>query len=154
MDKEIRNNIVVGAFVSIGMALLIVGVYFVGAKKNLFSSTFTIVAEFTDINGLQDGDNVRFRGLDVGTIKNIEVNYDSIVIVTLTIENKMRPFIKKNAFVSIGTDGLMGNKLAIVHNGATISKDIEEGDTILAINPMGSEDIIRSLGGTSKNIAV
>ena len=153
MDKEIRNNIIVGAFVSIGVILFIVAVYFVGSKKNLFSSTFVIVAEFNDVNGLQGGDNIRFRGLDVGTIKNIVVSDDSIVIVTLTIENKMRPFIKKNAFVSIGTDGLMGNKLALIHNGATISKEIEEGDTILALNPIGSEDIIRSLSGTSKNIA-
>src|SRR6185312_14840881 len=44
-------------------------------------------------------------------------------------------------------------KLALIHNGATESKDIEEGDTILALNPIASEDIIRSLGGTAKNIA-
>lgn len=153
MNKEVKNNIIVGAFVSIGLILLIVGVYFVGAKKNLFSSTFTIVAEFNDVNGLQGGDNVRFRGLDVGTVKDIEVTDDSAVIVTFMIENKMKAYIKKNAFVSIGTDGLMGNKIAIIHNGATESKDIEEGDTILALNPIASEDIIRSLGGTAKNIA-
>src|ERR1700741_1824057 len=97
MNKERRNNIIEGAFVSIGMILFIVAVYFVGSKKNLFSSTFTIVAEFNDVNGLQDGDNIRFRGLDVGTIKNIVVSDDSSVIVTLMIEEKMRSFNMNSA---------------------------------------------------------
>ena len=154
MDKEKRNKIIVGAFVSIGMALFIVGVYFVGAKRNMFTSTFTIVAIFNDVNGLQSGDNVRFKGIDVGTIKSIEITGDSMVVVVLSIDNKMQQYIKNNACVSIGTDGLMGNKLATVHNGDSMSQSVEEGDTLFAINPVASEDIIRSLSNTAKSASV
>ena len=154
MDKEKRNKIIVGAFVSIGMALFIIGVYFVGAKKNMFTSTFTIVAVFNDVDGLQSGDNVRFKGIDVGTIKSINITSDSMVVVDLSIENKMQQYIKNNACVSIGTDGLMGNKLATIRNGDTMSKRVVEGDTLLAINPVASEDVIHSLNNTAKNASV
>ncbi len=151
MNKDIRNKIVVGAFVSIGMAIFIVGVYFVGSKKNMFSATFTLVVPFNDVNGLETGNNVRFRGLDVGTVKRIEIIHDSVVLVTLMIENRIKPFIKKNAFVSIGTDGLMGNKVAIVRNGFTVANYVDEGDTLLAINPIAGDDIMRTLSNTAKS---
>src|ERR1700758_2522291 len=109
MNKDRRNKIIVGAFVSTGIAMFIIGVYFIGAKKNLFSSTFALVATFNDVNGLQSGDNIRFKGIDVGTIQKIGMTKDSMVVVTLLIENKMQSYIKNNACVSIGTDGLMGN---------------------------------------------
>lgn len=153
MNKDIRNKIIIGAFVSIGFTLFIIAVYMVGSKKNMFSSTFTLVTLFTDVNGLESGNNVRFRGLDVGTIKSIDIVNDSVVEVTLKIENKIKPLVKKNAFVSIGTDGLMGNKLAIIHNGATIAKQVDEGDTLLALNPVASEDVIRSLSNAANNIS-
>lgn len=151
MKKDIRNKIVVGAFVSIGMAIFVVGVYFVGSKKSMFSSTFTLIVPFNDVNGLEAGNNIRFRGLDVGTIKNIEITRDSVVVVTLMIENKIKAFIKKNAFVSIGTDGLMGNKVAIVRNGFTVANYVDEGDTLLAINPIAGDDIMRTLSNTAKS---
>ena len=150
MKKEIRNKIVVGAFVSIGLLIFIVGVYFVGAKKNMFSSTFTLAVQFNDVNGLQPGNNIRFRGLDIGTVKNITITHDSVVLVTLMIESKIKPFIRKNAYVSIGTDGLMGNKVAIVRNGATRSDKVNEGDTLFAINPIAGDDIARTLSNTAK----
>ena len=154
MNKDIKYKILVGLFVSLGMVLFIIGIYLVGSKKNMFSSTFLLHAVFSDVNGLESGNNVRFRGMDVGTVKNIEIRNDSLVIVSLLIENKIKPFIKKNAFVSIGTDGLMGNKLAIIRNGHTLSGSVLAGDTLLAVNPLVSEDIMRSLSKSAEDASL
>ena len=154
MNKDVRNKIVVGAFVSIGLAIFIMGIYLVGSRKNMFKTTFTLVAAFNDVNGLQSGNNVRFKGLDVGTIKDIYVVNDSTVMVSLLIENSMQAFIKKDARVSIGTDGLMGNKLAIIRNSLSTAKIVTEGDTLLAINPLSSEDMIQSLSNTAKEASI
>ena len=74
---EISKNIKVGVFVLIGTGLLIIALYLIGTKQNLFGSTFELQAKFKNINGLMPGNNVRFTGIDVGTIK-------SITIITIT----------------------------------------------------------------------
>lgn len=152
MDKEKIDTIKLGAFVSLGVILLIMAVYFVGAKKNLFTSTFAVIAIFSDINGLQEGNIVRFRGYDVGTIKNLKVINDSTVKVILDIDEKLKPNIKKNAFASIATDGLMGNKILILHNGKAKSKIIENGDTLQTVQPVDTDQMIQTLKASNENV--
>src|SRR4051812_38232685 len=114
MEKETQNTLKLGVFVTVCSLLLIVAVYFIGSKKNMFTPTFYVYASFSDINGLQAGDNVRFRGINIGTVKSTDVLNDSTVKVTMLFDLKMKPYIKRNAIASIGTDGLMGNKLVTI----------------------------------------
>src|SRR3989337_310265 len=111
MSKEFSRNIRLGIFVLAGTAFLIMLLYFIGSKQNLFGSTFRISAQFYSVNGLMPGNNVRFAGIDVGTVERVEIISDSTVSVTMLIEEKVRHYIKKNAVAIVGTDGLMGNKL-------------------------------------------
>ena len=97
MAQETSKNIRVGAFVLIGTALLIFSLYLIGAKQNLFGSTFELKSQFKNVNGLMPGNNVRFTGIDVGTVKSVEIINDSTVNVTMVIEDKVQAFIKKNA---------------------------------------------------------
>ena len=62
MEKGTAKTIKLGIFVTIGALLLIIGIYFIGAKKNLFVSTFKVMAQFNNVDGLQEGDDVRLEG--------------------------------------------------------------------------------------------
>ena len=62
------------------------------------------------------GNNVRFAGIDVGTVQRIEIISDTLVKVTMVLDNKVLKFIHKNAVASVGTDGLMGNKLININS--------------------------------------
>ncbi len=152
MNKEIRNNIVLGLFVIIGVILLVVAIYFVGSKKNMFSSTFKVVAVFNEVNGLQIGGNVRLKGIDIGTIKSVQIINDSTVVVIMHIETQVKPFLKKNAIASIGTDGLMGNKILNLRNGKLFSEPVRENDTLETIPPLESDEILRTLSMTNDNV--
>jgi len=152
MEKEKINTIKLGALVSVGLILLIMTVYFVGAKKNMFTPTFQIVSVFSDINGLQEGNIVRFRGYDIGTIKKLQVINDSAVNVTLDIDEKLSSYIKKNAIASIATDGLMGNKILIIHNGKTKSTIIEANDTLQTVQPVDMDQMIQTLKSSNENV--
>lgn len=154
MEKEIAKNIRLGVFVISGAILLIVGLYVVGNKQNLFGRTFTVSAKFFNVNGLMKGNNVRFAGIDVGTVKMVEIINDSSVNVVMIIKKDVQKFIKKNAVVSIGTDGLMGNKLlniAIVDDAAP---GIEDGDELQTIRSIETEEMTRTLNATNENIKV
>src|SRR5690348_15105543 len=126
MKKESSRNMQVGLFVSIGTVLLIVALYLIGDKQNLFGSTFRISAKFYNVNGLMVGNNVRFAGIDIGTVEEIEIINDSSVNVIMVLEERVQPYIKKNAIASIGTDGLMGNKLVNINSGSDLSVSIEK----------------------------
>lgn len=154
MEKEIAKNIRLGVFVILGAILLIVGLYIVGNKQNLFGRTFTVSAKFYNVNGLMKGNNVRFAGIDVGTVKRVEIISDSSVNVIMIIKRDVQKFIKKNALVSIGTDGLMGNKLvniAIIDDSAP---GIEDGDELQTIRPIETDEMTRTLNATNENIKV
>lgn len=115
-------------------------------------STFTIKAVVSSANGLVPGNNVRFRGIDVGTVRSIAVVNDTAIYVTMTIDTKMRPFIKQNAIASIGTDGLMGNKLININSKGGVSKPVEEGSVILSMKPLETDEMLRTLNASNNNI--
>jgi phospholipid/cholesterol/gamma-HCH transport system substrate-binding protein len=153
MQKNKGNTIKLGIFVSLGLVLFIAGIYFIGQKQQLFSTTFRISGLFKDISGLQVGNNVRFSGINVGVIENIEMIADTSVRVDLIIDEKARKFIKKDAKAVIGSDGLMGNKIVIIMPGSIGKQTIQAGDYIATVAPVSFDDILLKLKVTSNNAA-
>ena len=93
-NKIAKNNIRLGIFVTIGMLLLITAIYFIGNRQHLFSRTIRISGLFKDISGLQIGNNVRFSGINIGTIEDIVIVSDSMVRVDMILEQITQKFIK------------------------------------------------------------
>ena len=152
MKDETTRNIRVGIIVIIGTALIITALYLIGNKQNLFGSTFHISADFYNVNGLMPGNNVRLSGINVGTVESVDIASDSSVKVVMLIEDRVKQYIRKNAIVSIGTDGLMGNKLVNINSGEGEAKHIEEGDVLTTLKPFETDEILRTLNTTNDNI--
>jgi phospholipid/cholesterol/gamma-HCH transport system substrate-binding protein len=151
MKKDTGNKMKLGIFVSLGLTLFILGIYFIGNRQQLFSTTFRISGIFKDVNGLQVGNNVRFSGIIVGTIDNVEIISDTAVRVDMVIEEKVRKFIKKDAKAIIGSDGLMGNKIMSITPGSPGQKEIANNDYIRTAVPIGIDDILEQIKKTSEN---
>lgn len=153
MKKNNEHKMRLGIFVSIGLTLFIIGIYFIGDKQQLFNKTFQISGVFRDVSGLQVGNNVRFSGINIGVIESIEIVSDSAVKVNFNIDDKARKYIKKDAKITIGSDGLMGNKVAIIIPGAKSNIEIENNDIIAAAVPVSMDEILFNLKVTSSNAA-
>ena len=154
MSDTKTNNIKLGLFVLSGLLVLVITLYMIGSKRSVFSKTIEIGAVFQNVNGLMPGHNVRYGGIDIGTVQKIIFESDSAITVKMIIEKKMAPYIKKNAIASIGTDGLMGNKLVNINSLPAPSPSIEEGDVLLSLRPVESDEMIRTLNETNDNLAV
>lgn len=154
MTKESYRNIRLGLFVVIGTISLIAALYFIGSKQNLFGSTMHISAKFHNVNGLMKGNNVRFSGIDVGTIASVEIVSDSSVNVIMIIDKSVQKFIKKNAVASVGTDGLMGNKLVNINSVDENAESVEEGDELKTLHPIEMDEVVRTLNVTNDNVKV
>lgn len=154
MEREGTRNIKLGIFVLAGTLLLILALYLIGSKRELFSSTFKVSARFYNVNGLMRGNNVRFSGIDVGTVEKVNIVDDSSVLVIMNIENKVKQYIKKNAIASIGTDGLMGNKIVNINSGSGPSEAAEEGTVLVTLRPIETDEALRTLNSTNDNLAI
>jgi len=151
MKKHTSNKIRLGIFISLGITLFIIGIYFIGERQQLFRRTFRVSGIFRDVGGLQAGNNVRFSGINVGTVENISVVSDSSVRVKILIDETTRRFIKKDAIASIGSEGLMGNKILIITPGIGGKMEIENNDTVGTSQPLSLDDIMVSLKTTIDN---
>jgi len=151
MKKGTSNKIKLGIFVSLGIVVLILAIYFIGERQQLFRSTFRVTGVFKDVGGLQAGNTVRLSGTNVGTVENIVLVSDTSVRVEIIIDESTRKFIKKDAIAIIGSEGLIGNKILIINPGTGGKMEIENNDTIQTIQPISIDDILLSLKTTVEN---
>ena len=152
MKTKTVDNAKLGVFVLSGILFLIITLYMIGKNRNLLGSTFSIKAVVNNVNGLVPGNNVRFKGIDVGTVKSIDIANDTLIYVTLTIDESMKSYIKQNALASIGTDGLMGNKLMNINSQPGQAPSVEEGSIIQSRKPVETDEMLRTLNTTNDNM--
>jgi phospholipid/cholesterol/gamma-HCH transport system substrate-binding protein len=135
-------------FISVGIALFIFGIYFIGERQQLFRNTFRVSGVFKDVGGLLEGSNVRLSGVNVGTVDNITIVSDTSVRIEILIDENARKFIRKDAIAGIGSDGLMGNKILIINPGTGGKMEIENNDSVQTVQPMNVDEIMVSLKTT------
>lgn len=152
MDEDSGSSIKVGLFVALGVACLVIAIYFIGSKQKLFSSTIKLSATFTDVGGLMRGNNVRFSGIDVGTVDDIVILDDSTVLVEMIIEKDVQKFIKKDAIATIGTNGLMGTKLVNITTSGESSDPVSDGGRIRSREPVQIDRMLQTLEGSNANL--
>jgi len=151
MEKA-TNKIKLGIFVMTGTILLIVSLYFIGTKQNLFSKTLSIYVRFNNVNGLITGNNVRFAGITIGTVKEINIENDSLVLVEMVIRQDAMRYIRKKSIAEVGSDGLMGNKLINISTIDIASQFVAENDTISSLGSVGTDEMMRTLSTTNINV--
>ena len=151
--KEKRNTIIrLGVFVLAGLVVLITALFLIGNNQHLFGSKFMLKTHFKNVGGLKAGSNVRYAGIAVGTVKNVQFINDTTVEVSLQIDEKMKNIIRKNTQSSISTDGLMGDKIINLNPQRGESALAEDGDLLPSFQPIDMDEIIGTLSSTNKNI--
>src|SRR5690554_6561287 len=90
MAKSTSQKIKVGIFVVVGTIILIGALYSIGKRQHIFSKTTQIYAVFGNVNGLQIGNNVRYSGINVGTVSKIEMAQVGKITIQMSVEEKTR----------------------------------------------------------------
>jgi len=153
--KEPSNNkrgIAVGAFIIIGLLFLLGGVLSVGNLHSTFQKKMTISTVFTDVNGLQEGNNIWFSGVKIGTVKKLELIGESKVLVIMNINIESHQFIRKDAKVRLSADGLIGNKILVIYGGTQEAGAVEEGDRLANEMALSTEEMMLTLQKNNINI--
>lgn len=154
MAKQTVNNAKLGAFVLGGLLFLILLLYMIGRNRSLFGSTYLLKARFENVQGLISGNNVRYAGVQAGTVKNIDILNDTTIEVSMIIDTKMENIIRKGAMTSIGTDGLVGNKVINIVPGRSNAAIAIEGDMLVTKQALNTDEILSTLSNTNIDVAI
>ena len=135
----------VGVFVLATLAILVAGIFLIGAKQFRFHSTYSIRTHFQDVVGLQEGADVRVGGIHVGTVKSIilPTRPTGQVTVVMGMERKTRGVVNRGSTAAIQSEGLLGDKYVEVSFGEEGAAELRNGDTIQSRPPIEIADLIR-----------
>lgn len=152
--STLKNNrpVIVGIFILLGIAILVVTIFTLGGQKKTFVKSFTLHAVFDDVGGLLKGGNVWFSGVKVGTVKKISFHGSAQVAVTMSIENDAQSHIHQDAMAKISSDGLIGNKIIVIYGGDSTLPQVETNDFLNAAAATGTDDMMATLQANNKNL--
>ena len=138
-----------GAFIVATLAILAVGVFIIGSKQYLFSSTYQLKAQFDNVEGLDDGADVRLGGVHRGTVHSIVSPHKpgEKVTVVMDLAKSTHEVIKQDSVATIETEGLLGNQYMAISFGSPGTRDVRDGDTIASQPPLEMSDLLQKTSG-------
>lgn len=143
-----------GLFVAAGFVIFAIAIFLIGRQKNLFNPVFSLSTTFYNVSGLQIGNNIRFSGINVGTVDNIRIINDSTVIVNMVVQKDVQKFIKTDCMVAIGSEGIIGDRVLIITQGSAETQSVKSGQFLASVEPVETDAIIASLGVTAQNAEI
>jgi phospholipid/cholesterol/gamma-HCH transport system substrate-binding protein len=149
-----KFKIRLGLFVAGGLALFILAIFIIGKQKNLFNPVYELTSTFSNVSGLQVGNNIRFAGINVGTVDKITIINDSTVKVAMLIKKDVKQFIKSDCEVAIGSEGLIGDRLLVITQGSTNALVAKAGHQLASSEPVEIDAIMASLQVTAENAEI
>lgn len=138
-----------GAFIIASLLILSAGVFIIGGKQYLFSSTYQLKAQFDNVVGLSTGGDVRVGGVHSGTVRNITLphNPGEKVTVFMDLDRATHEIIKKDSVASIETEGLLGNQYLAISFGSAGTADVRDGDSIASHPPLEMAELLKKTSG-------
>jgi phospholipid/cholesterol/gamma-HCH transport system substrate-binding protein len=138
-----------GAFIVVTMAILIAGIFVIGSKQYLFSSTYQLKAQFDNVAGLAAGGDVQVGGVHSGTVLSIDLPHkpgDKVTVV-MDLERSTHEIVKQDSVASIETEGLLGNQYLAISFGSAGQPDVHNGDTIASLPPLEMSEMLKKASG-------
>lgn len=130
---------------TVAIALILLFSYLWLTNRLAMGSSYQLSVSFSDVNGLEIGDKVVFRGMEVGRIKSIKALGDAI-IVSAGVNSDIS--LKEGSRFQVTDSGLMGGKVLMISPG--------EGTVKLDINTLqegtSPEGIMNMIGKASETL--
>jgi len=155
MDTQTTKfKVRLGLFIAGGILLFVVIIFIIGKQKNLFNPVYKLTTNFNNVSGLQVGNNIRFSGINVGTVDNIKIINDSTVQVDMLIRKSVQQFIKADCEAAIGSAGIIGDRILVITQGSYNTPLAQDGQQIVSKEPVEPDAIMASLQVTADNAAI
>jgi phospholipid/cholesterol/gamma-HCH transport system substrate-binding protein len=138
-----------GIFIILTLSVLAAGIFIIGSKQYLFTSTYRLKTQFATVVGLDPGADVRVGGVHSGTVRGIELPHNPAdkITVVMDLQRSTHDIIKQDSVAAIETEGLLGNEYVSVSFGSAQARDVKDNDTIASQPPLVIADLMRKADG-------
>ena len=102
------------------------GILFVGRIDIWAKPQMTITGDFAQVNGLKNGNQVKFSGVAIGSVSDIEITPRGVV-VKMKLDEKTQ--IPSDSIFTLGSDGFLGDKYIQISPGQS-KVYLQDGDSV------------------------
>jgi phospholipid/cholesterol/gamma-HCH transport system substrate-binding protein len=134
-----------GAFIIAALTILMSGIFIIGGKQYLFSSTYRLSAQFANVAGLDAGAEVRVGGVHSGSVRSVQLPSKPTdkITVWMDLERSSHDIIKQDSIATIETEGLLGNEYVAISFGSAKGANVPDGGAIGSEPPLEMSALIR-----------
>ncbi len=125
-----KNYLISGIFLSILLAISATTIFMLNKENPLFSRRVYVKTEVKNAQNLKIGAAVQLKGIKIGSITSIDFKNLDTLTITLGINADYTEWIKKDAFISFKTQGVLGDKFLEILGGTEATPHVEEGDLL------------------------
>jgi len=138
-----------GLFILAALAILVSGVFIIGGKQYLFTSTYRLNAQFGSVVGLDSGADVRVGGVHSGSVRSVELPTKSTdkITVRMDLDRSTHNIIKQDSIATIETEGLLGNEYVAISFGSAKGADLLDDSTISSEPPLEMSALLKKANG-------
>jgi phospholipid/cholesterol/gamma-HCH transport system substrate-binding protein len=143
------NYAVVGIFVLSAALLFSVGLFLIGNRQKAFVRHVDFFTRLSDVNGISPGTKVRVSGFEAGQVTGIEIpeRPSEQFRLKLQVDGKLHNLIRDDSFVTVESDGLVGDKFLMIHEGTDQQQEAAVGATLPAKEPIELSAVIAKATG-------
>ena len=126
------NLAATGVFVISALLLFGAGLFLIGDRQNAFSHHHDFYTEMSNVNGLAPGSKVRVSGFDAGEVTSLQIpdRPSGKFRIKLHVDKKLNNLIREDSLVTVESNGLVGDKFLLIHDGTDESPEAKSGDTL------------------------
>src|SRR3984957_7222912 len=134
-----------GAFIIVALAILVSGIFIIGGKQYLFSSTYRLNTKFGSVVGLDSGADVRVGGGHSGSVRSVDLPSKPTdkITVWMDLMQSSHNIIKQDSVATIETEGLLGNEYIAISFGSANGANCADGGGIGSEPPLEMSDLFK-----------
>lgn len=144
--------VIVGIFTLLGIAIFAATILTLGDQRKSFTQSIVVISYYTNVNGLQKGNNIWFSGVKVGNIRSVNIVESGKVEVKMNIDDAAIKYIHNDAHARLSSDGLIGNKIVEIYGGTLSAPIIKDGDIIRTDTIINTDEMMNTLSKNNDNL--
>lgn len=147
-----NQNLLLGILTTAAIALFGAGLFLIGNQHKAFAHHVTFYADFQNVDGLTKGAQVKVDGMDAGEIKSIQVPSSPAqkFRLEMSIDDRLHGLIREDSLVTVETEGLVGDKFLVIHDGGTQTSEAPAGSTLQSQEPLEMSKLLEQAQGLMK----
>jgi phospholipid/cholesterol/gamma-HCH transport system substrate-binding protein len=132
-----NHNVIVGVFITAAIVLFGVALFLIGNEHKAFRRHVVFYTNFQNVDSIPKGAKVRVDGMDAGEVESIQIpsSPSQKFRLKMNVEERLHGLIREDSFVTVETEGLVGDKFLLIQGGTDRASEAAPESTLQGKEP-------------------